>query len=737
VIAVREEIRAGVEAVFPGPTQLHVYVLGLGQQGARNLPRPRGAAAPYLGPREARQLVDDPRICPAVMRGQLTLFPVRRRLERSDARRLSGRTWPEEEVLQALAGQRAANAGLTGTWPKMVLRLIRCALAIRDAEGEALVAQEMLDQVQLPLKTAAAELLAQAGMLRPRTAPPPAAWPVRSCADCACWGVTATRCRGCREWRNNRERYRVGRCPRCRRDDLPLHAEEGMCRACLAYVREVGAESATASFTQLAFAGPLAHQLKRRAGELGFVVHNQSGPASRARARPRTTPAPEGQTASTPAVTAGQLSLFSMPRTWRREPHAPVLALPPLPAPAQELLDTFTAAYPRAWLADKRNVPGGAAVVLHTLLARLGPHAPIPERDVRSLAGTVAAGTAATRRVISFLHAHALLEADELSETPAQLLTDVQHQVPPRITDLSQERRDRYDEKALHTRIAQLPAPMADQLNAWVRVLRGRGRYPHAPAGFRRIRRYLRIAWPTLTAWTAAGLDLRQITADHVTSELARHQGNVARGLLSVLRSIFRALKQERLIFLNPTAGLQLPAGVHLPRPLSSDRLAGALDRLDGPAARLIVGLVAIHAVRAVEVARLDLADPDLSRRTLAVRRGEHTHLVYLDDLSTDLAADWLRERRRRWPQATNPHLLITSQTYRHPASPQISYCAMRAAFDQIGLLPRQVWADRILDEARETADPVHLVRLFGIHPGIAVKYVHAAHPDKALPRIR
>ncbi|UOB07639.1 hypothetical protein MQE23_00380 [Streptomyces sp. HP-A2021] len=99
--------------------------------------------------------------------------------------------------------------------------------------------------------------------------------------------------------------------------------------------------------------------------------------------------------------------------------------------------------------------------------------------------------------------------------------------------------------------------------------------------------------------------------------------------------------------------------------------------------------------------------------------------------------ADWLRERRRRWPQASNPHLIITTHSYRHPASPQLSYCALRAAFDQVGLLPRQVWADRILYEALETADPVHLVRLFGIHPNIAVKYVHAAHPDTALPRIR
>ncbi|MEU3317439.1 hypothetical protein ABZ743_32855 [Streptomyces sp. NPDC006662] len=47
------------------------------------------------------------------------------------------------------------------------------------------------------------------------------------------------------------------------------------------------------------------------------------------------------------------------------------------------------------------------------------------------------------------------------------------------------------------------------------------------------------------------------------------------------------------------------------------------------------------------------------------------------------------------------------------------------------------MWSDRVPDEARQTADPVHLVQLFGIHPGTAVRYVQAAHPDKALPPIR
>ncbi|MGW3405733.1 hypothetical protein [Streptomyces zhihengii] len=502
--------------------------------------------------------------------------------------------------------------------------------------------------------------------------------------------------------------------------------EEGLCRGCLAYVREQGLDAAEGSATQLSFAGPLSHRLKRRPGELGFVVHSRSGPLRRARARARTAP-DHARTEGVPSV-PGQFALFAMARRWQR--HHLVTTDSDLPAVEAALLDVFFAGHPKVWFADQRTTQGAAAVLLRTLLTWVGGPEPILERDVRSLAATAAAGAAATRSVLDFLDQHERLDADGLRETPHQLLTDVQRRTPDRVVSLSVERRDRHDAEELRERINRLPEPMAEQMHAWVKVMRGGGRYEHPPAAYRLIRRYFRTVSSTLTAWAAAGKDLRQITGKDIQTELDRHRGNVARGLLNALRSIFRALKQQRLIFHVPTAGLKAPAAVDLPRPLSS-------DRLDGPRARLIVGLVAIHAIHAVEVARLLLTDVDLKNRTIAVRRGLHIHIVYLDDLSTQLVADWPRGRRTHWPQATNPHLLITAQTYQHPTSPQISYTGMRSAFDQIGLLPRQLWTDRVLDEARETADPICLVRLFGIHPRVAVKYVQTAHPDKVPPRIR
>ncbi|MFI5808398.1 hypothetical protein [Streptomyces sp. NPDC051561] len=50
---------------------------------------------------------------------------------------------------------------------------------------------------------------------------------------------------------------------------------------------------------------------------------------------------------------------------------------------------------------------------------------------------------------------------------------------------------------------------------------------------------------------------------------------------------------------------------------------------------------------------------------------------------------------------------------------------------DRIGINFTQLRQDRLLDEAQETADPVRLMRLFGITSCTAIHYVRTAHPER------
>ncbi|MCL7430392.1 hypothetical protein [Streptomyces sp. YS415] len=58
-------------------------------------------------------------------------------------------------------------------------------------------------------------------------------------------------------------------------------------------------------------------------------------------------------------------------------------------------------------------------------------------------------------------------------------------------------------------------------------------------------------------------------------------------------------------------------------------------------------------------------------------------------------------------------------------------------SFRPLGLTQQQVRQDRILDEARESAAPLRLMRLFGISDGTAMRYVSAARLERTakLPR--
>jgi hypothetical protein len=66
-----------------------------------------------------------------------------------------------------------------------------------------------------------------------------------------------------------------------------------------------------------------------------------------------------------------------------------------------------------------------------------------------------------------------------------------------------------------------------------------------------------------------------------------------------------------------------------------------------------------------------------------------------------------------------------------------VSVMVINEIFRPLGTSPSKLRQDRILDEAKHAADPVHLMRVFGISAATAMKYVYTAHPERrsTLPR--
>nr|WP_324611413.1 DUF4158 domain-containing protein [Streptomyces sp. NRRL F-5755] len=123
-----------------------------------------------------------------------------------------------------------------------------------------------------------------------------------------------------------------------------------------------------------------------------------------------------------------------------------------------------------------------------------------------------------------------------------------------------------------------------------------------------------------------------------------------------------------------------------------------------------------------------------LAHGTLEVCRGLLRHTLYLEELTHQLTADWLTYRHRRWPTSTNPHLLVTQKTAPDPDQPPVSPGTLHLVPPK-GLTLSGLRQDRILDEAAETADPLRLMRLFGIAEQTAMRYINAAHPASAVVR--
>lgn len=203
------------------------------------------------------------------------------------------------------------------------------------------------------------------------------------------------------------------------------------------------------------------------------------------------------------------------------------------------------------------------------------------------------------------------------------------------------------------------------------------------------------------------------------------------------LRSLFRALKQERLIFANPTRAISVTYIDGPALPLPSDHLAGLLDDVQPVSSKLLVAFLAIHALTSRDIRLLRLADVDLPRARITLHRTPAPHTIFLDPLTYQLLTAWLHERQRRWPFTQNPYLIINLHTAVDDRCPPIASEAVRDRLRPTGLLPSRLRTDRILHEAAVTADPVHLIRLFGISVKTAMRHIRSAHPERGsvIPR--
>ncbi|NBM14180.1 hypothetical protein, partial [Streptomyces sp. GC420] len=661
----------------------------------------RAAAAPTR---------DDPAVLPPTVPGQLPLFPVRRMLSIDVCRRILQRPLTGYADVVEHTAAFAAETGISKPMQRKLHEMLRLALAVRDADGDDLVDELVLDDIPNYIRSVRAVLL-RAGMLRVWEEPrepqrphrprklrtvrrprPRHTMTPRSCQQCGCWFATKLRviCEPCSSF-SFRKRGKVpvstGTCERCHRVDLPL--ADGHCRGCRWHMANHGQGGVARFGTQLWFGSPVPAPTSLRGSDVAR-------------------PAPRRPVSEYLAV-PGQERLFELRRDWRPVATLERQALPTLTDSAQRLLaDLDSVMKQEMW----SKVPATKTRrTLLVLVSWLGADAPLLESDIRALVDKRPLKFSG-RRVTQFLEARGLLVPDP------------------------EFRRDAH-QRRLEAELAALPATIAQELSVWIKVVRGEGKWEHSGRTFRSVFRYWHVLDPILTMWLADGVEsLREITRDDVKKAIATRKGTPARSIHIVLRNVFRALRQERVIFRDPTRGLVF-AGINVPPPsVPSDRLAGVLSHARDDFQRFVMVLVCVHALNGTDIRRLLLTDLDLSRERLVVRRLGKRHIIYLDELTYRCASAWIRERHRRWPVTSNPHLLINRWTAVDTTHSPIG-TTFSNLFRPTGLTMTTLRQDRIRDEAFEVDDPLHLMRLFGISSHTAMRYITAAHPERTakLPR--
>ncbi|WP_232792318.1 hypothetical protein [Actinacidiphila yeochonensis] len=256
----------------------------------------------------------------------------------------------------------------------------------------------------------------------------------------------------------------------------------------------------------------------------------------------------------------------------------------------------------------------------------------------------------------------------------------------------------------------------------WTRVLHEGG--PRSlPRREGTVRLYLNGVRPALLEWLDRYDHLGEVTRDDVLTCLKALHGRHSHSQLVAFHSLFGWAKRNGLVFRNPTSRIKVGQYEYaVLQPLVPEPVDRAVAAARTPATRLILAFAAVHAARVAQIGTLMLNGVDIGNRRLTIAGRVHP----LDDLTLKLLLDWLENRRTRWPNTANLHLLINNQTANRTTRPS-NHCIGAAMRGQAATLER-LRVDRQLEEAMvHGLDPLHLAEVFGLDEKTAMRYADSA----------
>ncbi len=276
-------------------------------------------------------------------------------------------------------------------------------------------------------------------------------------------------------------------------------------------------------------------------------------------------------------------------------------------------------------------------------------------------------------------------------------------------------------ERWFQRKSAELPERMREELAIWRRVmLEGSASSPRSrPRTAASTALYLSCALPALRRWTHEGhQSLREVTREDILDALPNDAAD--RDLVGkALRSIFKILKGQRVLFVNPTARIRTwSRQTKPPVPLPTQQLT-ALVSAEAPDRAALAALIAFHGLSVDTLRNLKLTDL-------------RDHRLHLPDRTVVLAAPvtqrltaYLAHRAAKWPATVNPHLFITMRTANRTQPASHRWIRLT-----LGIAPRELRDDRILHEAIAThGDARRLADLFGLSVPATRRYLGAAEP--------